>query len=131
MQNFSKLASATAFVAMFAIAPSCSEQELTPDQNDEISAGVKAQFKDLGFDVSDIRMVADDNPLSGRAGAKHYVLEGDIVITEANFEEMKKSSVHHTGPVGEQYRTTNLVSSPRTIRVLGYTGGSNALDTKM
>jgi hypothetical protein len=60
-------------------------------------------------------------------------LEGDIVITPENLEAMLKSSIHHNGAVNEQYRTTNLVSgSPyRTIHVLGYTGGSNALDTKM
>jgi hypothetical protein len=45
---------------------------------------------------------------------------------------MSKSDLHHFGPVGEQYRTTNLVSGlPRTIRVIGYTGGGNALTSKM
>lgn len=118
-------------VAMFIIAPSCSEQELKPEQTSEISDDVKAQFRELGFDVSDIRIVNDENPLSSRFGSKYYLLEGDIAITEDNLKSMSGSDVHHVGAVGEQYRTTNLVSNNRTIRVLGYTGGSNALDTKM
>lgn len=118
-------------VAMFIIAPSCSEQELQPEQVSEISDDVKTQFRALGFDVSDIRIVNDENPLSSRFGSKYYLLEGDIAISEDNFKSMVASGVHHVGAVGEQYRTTNLVSNNRTIRVLGYTGGSNALDTKM
>ena len=30
----------------------------------------------------------------------------------------------------KQYRTNNLVSSPRTVNVIGYTGGSQALSSK-
>lgn len=131
MHQIKKLTIAMSIVAMFIIAPSCSDQELQPAQDNEVSEDVKAQFKQLGFDVSDIRMVSDANPFSSRFGSKQYILEGDIVITEENLRSMIGSDVHHVGPVGEQYRTTNLVSNNRTIRVLGYTGGSNALDTKM
>jgi hypothetical protein len=132
MYPFSKIAVATAIVAIFAIAPSCSDQDARPEPtSDVISDDVRAQFKKLGFDVSDMRIITADNPLTGESGVKHYLLEGDIVITPETLERMLESSVHHVGPVGEQYRTTNLVSgNPRTIRVLGYTGGSNALDTK-
>jgi hypothetical protein len=131
MHQIKKLTIAVSIVAMFIIAPSCSEQELQPEQTNEISDAVKAQFTELGFDISDIRMVSNDNPFSASFGSKHYVLEGDIVITPENLSAMIGSDVHHRGPVGEQYRTTNLVSNNRTIKVLGYTGGSNALDTKM
>ncbi|HEY0742378.1 MAG TPA: M57 family metalloprotease [Chryseosolibacter sp.] len=131
MHQIKKLTIAMSIVAMFIIAPSCSDQELQPQQDNGVSDDVKAQFKQLGFDVSDIRLVSDANPLSSRFGAKDYILEGDIVITEENLQQMLGSGVHHVGPVGEQYRTTNLVSNNRTIRVLGYTGGTNALDTKM
>jgi hypothetical protein len=131
MHNLKRLTIAMSIVAMFIIAPSCSDQELKPEQSSEISDDVKAQFKKLGFDVSDIRIVNDENPLSSRFGARYYLLENDIAITEENLNSMMGSDVHHHGAVGEQYRTTNLVSNNRTIRVLGYTGGSNALDTKM
>lgn len=118
-------------VAIFVIAPSCSEQDAKPELQAEISDETIAQFKSLGFDVKDIRLVPSDNPLKARSGGKNYLLEGDIVITPENFRDMLKSGIHHTGAVGEQYRTTNLVSNNQTITVIGYTGGTNALDSKM
>jgi hypothetical protein len=133
MHQIKKIAIAMAIVAVFCIAPSCSDQDLKPGTTspDQISDDVIAQFKTLGFDVSDIRLISADNPLTGKSGKKNYLLEGDIVITPENLEAMIGSDVRHLGAVGEQYRTNNLVSSPRTITVIGYTGGSNALTTKM
>lgn len=132
MHQFKKLAIAMAIVAVFCIAPSCSDQDVKPETtSDVIADDVRAQFKKLGFDVSDMRLISGENPLTGKSTRKNYLLEGDIVITPENLEAMLQSDVRHTGAVGEQYRTTNLVSSPRTISVIGYTGGSNALTTKM
>jgi hypothetical protein len=115
---------------------SCSEkEELTPEIKNnaslEVTATEMANFESLGFDVSDMRKMPNDNPFTGEAGGINYLLEGDIVISEENMKEMLQSENHHVGPVGEQYRTSNLVSSPRTINVIGYTGGSNALSSKM
>jgi hypothetical protein len=133
MHQIKKIAIAMAIVAVFCIAPSCSDQDLKPETTspDQISDDVRAQFKKLGFDVTDIRLISADDPLTGKSGKKNYLLEGDIVITPENLEAMIGSDVRHVGAVGEQYRTNNLVSSPRTITVIGYTGGSNALTTKM
>jgi hypothetical protein len=132
MHQFKKITIAMAIVAVFCIAPSCSDQNVTPEiTQDVISDDVRAQFKKLGFDVSDIRMISADNPLTGKSGKKNYLLENDIVITPENLEAMSQSDVYHLGAVGEQYRTNNLVGSPRTISVIGYTGGSNALTSKM
>lgn len=120
-----------AFAAIFAFALSCSDQSVSPAP-DEISDEVRTQFRDLGFDVSDMKIVKHTNPLTGQPAIKHYLLEGDIAISQENFGKMLASKVHHVGAVGEQYRTNNLVSgNPRTISVIGYTGGSNALTTKM
>lgn len=132
MKQFTKSVTALTITAMFAITLSCSEQDVAPEQEPaQISDEVRAQFTDLGFDVSDLRIEQHHNPLTGHSGW-HYVLENDIVITPQNFQKMLNSKVHHIGVVGEQYRTTNLVSgNPRTISVIGYTGGSNALTTKM
>jgi hypothetical protein len=130
MEKFRKLTSAMAFAGITAMALSCSDQSLVQPEQEAISSEVIAKFKDLGFDVSDIRQVPDNNPLSGEKGQMKYLLENDMLISESQLQEMSASKVHHMGAVGEQYRTTNLVSSPRTIRVLGYTGGSNALDSK-
>jgi hypothetical protein len=131
MEKFQKLSRALAFAATAALVLSCTDQNLTRSEQETISADVVAKFKDLGFDVSDIKMVADNNPFTNEGGKMKYLLENDMLISEQELAEMSASKVHYVGAVGEQYRTTNLVSSPRTIRVLGYTGGSNALDSKM
>lgn len=107
---------------------SCSTED--DPQADEISDEVLAQFSDLGFDVSDIQLINHRNPLSGES-SKQYQLEGDILIPEHQMKEMLDSEVFHIGAVGEQYRTNNLVSNNQTITVIGYTGGSNALDNTM
>jgi hypothetical protein len=130
MHQIKKITSVLTLIAMLLVV-SCNEQGVTPDISGEISDDVKAQFVKLGFDVSDIRTISEINPITGKS-ATNYLLEGDIVITPENLNAMSGSDLHYVGPVGEQYRTTNLVSgNPRTIRVLGYTGGTNALDTKM
>ncbi|ELR73178.1 Milk-clotting protease [Fulvivirga imtechensis AK7] len=111
---------------------SCSqEEELAPSDAPMITDEVMAQFKELGFDVSDIALTNDKEVLDPAYEARNYLLEGDIIVTPENLSKMLESGVAHTGAVGEQYRTWNLVSAPRTIRVIGYTGGSNALDNTM
>lgn len=130
MRQFTKLTIAMAIVAIFGIAQSCSDPGVAPEMPEAISDDLRADFTALGFDASDMQIVNHFNPLTGRS-ERNYLLEGDIQISPATFAEMKKSKVHHVGPVGEQYRTTNLVSSPQTITVIGYTGGSNALTSKM
>ncbi|MEO9870531.1 M57 family metalloprotease [Ekhidna sp.] len=107
---------------------SCTSED--EPQSDEISDAVLSQFADLGFDVSDIEVVNQQNPLTGQSG-QFYKLEGDIMVPESQMKEMLDSDVFHVGAVGEQYRTNNLVSNNQTISVLGYTGGSNALDNTM
>lgn len=122
--------------AMSIFVSSCTQEELsptTPDQNSNaISAATRAQLNDVGFmDLSDLRITGGPELLNPEYEAGHYLLEGDIIITKENLSKMVQSEVAHVGPVGEQYRTNNLVSSPRTIRVIGYTGGSFALDNTM
>ncbi|MEP1033817.1 M57 family metalloprotease [Ekhidna sp.] len=106
---------------------SCSTED--EPQADEISDEVLAQFSDLGFDVSDIQMINHRNPLTG-VSSKQYQLEGDILIPEHQMREMLESTFE-LGQLQEQYRTSNLVSNNQTISVIGYTGGSNALDNTM
>lgn len=107
------------------------EEEVQPTQeNLVINDQIMSQFTELGFDVSDIDIVTGHGLNGGQE--QSYLLEGDIVITRENFADMLESGIDHKGPVGEQYRTTNLVSTPRTINVIGYTGNnSNGLDSKM
>lgn len=109
---------------------SCTQQdEVTPAANG-ISDEVTGQFAELGFDVSDIQTVNETHPLTGEK-MEGYLLEGDIMITKSLLKEMLGSDIAHKGVCGEQYRTNNLVSSPQTIEVIGYTGGSQALNGTM
>lgn len=121
----SALAMAVAFCLF-----SCQSEEAGIVTEEGISEEVVKKFETLGFDVSDLRMQGAD-PISGNPGGINYLVEDDIVITPETLEKMLASEIHSHGAVGEQYRTTNLVSKPRTISVIGYTGGSNALTTKM
>ena len=111
---------------------SCQEPENLGPVEEGIPEEIKTQFTELGFDTSDLEYIVQDNPITGEEAIEYYVVEGDIKITPVQLQEMLKSGVHHTGAVEEQYRTTNLVTGlPRTIRVIGYTGGVYALDSKM
>jgi Dual-action HEIGH metallo-peptidase len=129
MLNIRKTASALAVVLLSAFIISCTETSIKTETA-EISESVKLQLTNLGFDVSDVQKVSSRNPITGEA-MEGYMLEKDMFLSDADIQEMSNSKVQHIGAVGEQYRTNNLVSSPRTIRVLGYTSGSNALDSKM
>ncbi len=122
-----------ALVALSIFAFSCSQdQELSPSEPDnKLTGEVKAQFETLGFDVSDIGTTDGREMLDPKLEGGNFLLEGDIVITPENFQAMLLSEIYHQGLVGEQYRTNNLVSTPQTINVIGYTGGSNALDNTM
>jgi hypothetical protein len=133
MEKLKRAMVAMAIVTTFSFVLSCTDDLAPTDdaQSAKVTDDVRKQFEKLGFDASDMKIVSDDNPLTTQSEKFYYLLEGDIRISPSLLKEMSGSDVHHVGAVGEQYRTTNLVSSPRTIRVLGYTGGSNALDATM
>jgi predicted Zn-dependent protease len=56
---------------------------------------------------------------------KTYIVEGDIALSANQLNNMSSSNIQD-----KQYRTNNLVSNNRTINVIGYTGGSQALSSK-
>ncbi|MEQ9404750.1 MAG: M57 family metalloprotease [Cyclobacteriaceae bacterium] len=119
--------SAIALIAVIFSSCAPESSEVTPD---EITDDVLAKFENLGFNLDDIHIINERNPLTNES-EKFYVLEGDIKVPEQQLSDMLDSEIFHTGVVGEQYRTNNLVSNNQTITVLGYTGGSNALDNTM
>jgi hypothetical protein len=125
--------SSLAFMMSLLLYVSCQDQESIPklEETLEINQSVKAKFEELGFDVSDIKMSDDSELLDPAYEGGKYVLENDIIISPENLLAMLGSDISHKGAVGEQYRTSNLVSGPRTINVIGYTGGSNALNSTM
>jgi len=52
-----------------------------------------------------------------------YLVEGDIAITKDQYRQMVKDS---RNPNKRQYRSNNLVNSPRTINIIGFTGNSSS-----
>lgn len=87
---------------------SCEQAALTPETpNQETLESAKARFKELGFDTYDLKMEGEN-----------FLVEGDILVTPEALANMANPTIVE-GPDGEQYRTYNLVSTPRTIRVQG------------
>ncbi|QNK62762.1 protease [Pedobacter sp. PAMC26386] len=73
---------------------------------DGISATTKSQITSLGFSTENARKVDGG-----------YLVEGDILLSEANLSE-KAESKHLSVAETEQYRTTNLVKAlPRVITI--------------
>lgn len=110
---------------------SCLEREEALPEN-EISENVINSLKSQGYSVDNLQLV--NKQLSPFTKQKEfvYILEGDIEIPELQMQELiAKALENRDTQVTEQYRSKNLVTSPNTITVIGYTGGSNALTTKM
>ncbi len=109
---------------------SCDKDELTTSPNEEalnISSEVPESvlqkiaalhFNPKGAEVGKI-MLPDGS------FEKTYIVEGDIVLSANQLNNMSPSNIQD-----KQYRTYNLVSNNRTINVIGYTGGSQALTSK-
>jgi hypothetical protein len=107
MKN-TKFLSLAMVCALFICASSCKKNKTSEqtDNKDEISASTLQQIKNLGFSVENARKV--DNG---------YLVEGDILLTDANLNE-KSLSPNLNIAETEQYRTTNVVKSlPRVITI--------------
>ena len=124
------------FLALLILLSSCDEMEVqNQSQMPEINEELNANFLRLGFDPSDIEVVRtrdQDNPMQS---SWNYLLEQDMVITQEALEEMLMAAAAEEAGRTDQYRTTNLVSSPRTIRIVGITcyvvNGFENLDSQM
>ncbi len=126
MKNLKFLTLALFAVSMFMT--SCSKDEVAPVVKDQVSAEVIEQFKSMDMNTNGIQI--KDVQLPDGTTEKSYILEGDLAVPVGQLEDMLASDITE-GPNGEQYRTNNLVNGTRTLRVLGYTGGSFALTSKM
>lgn len=82
-----------------------------------ISQDVLDQIGTLHFNTNDVQSIDIEKPDGTKEDA--YLIEGDIVMSHDELMGMDLNG----GVQSEQYRTYNLVNSPRTIRVIGYTGG--------
>lgn len=122
-------------LVMTAFMFSCKQNDETiaPTKADKLSQDIIEKFKLLHIDARDGVHHINKNPFTGET-QKGYLVERDMFVSEGQLAEMLRSNVDKVGPNNEQYRTNNLVSvsgSVRTISVIGYTGGSFALTTKM
>ncbi|OJJ16377.1 hypothetical protein BKI52_34375 [marine bacterium AO1-C] len=125
--NLSYKAAMIILCAAFTV--SCTTQNVVPEPTQGISQQVINQFKSLHIDARNGTFGEVRNPLTGQIQTG-YTLEGDLFVSEEQFQEMLAKRASH--PIGEQYRSSSLVLGlPRVIKVLGYTGGSFALTTKM
>lgn len=106
------------------------ERELTHDHEEaQMDLGfteeVTEHVHSLNIDLDKLETYNFEYP-DGTVEEK-LLLEGDVAMTREEVETLKEEM---NGDL-RQYRTYNLVSAPRTIRVLGYTGGGYALSSKM
>lgn len=109
---------------------SCEKDELTtsPEEealniNSEVPESVLQKIASLHFNPEGATI--GKIMLPGGGFEKTYIVEGDIALNADQLNNMSPSNIQD-----KQYRTFNLVSNNRTINVIGYTGGSQALTSK-
>lgn len=93
-------------------------QPEAPDLNPELVQ----MLAELRFNVYGIQKEWIKHPVTGE-GQEYFIVENDLMFTEQQIREM---IALERGASEEQYRTTNLVSKPRNIKIHGYSGGSSS-----
>jgi len=81
--------------------------------------------KHLDFDLENPEVIDFEFP-DGTV-EKRFLVEDDIVMTRAELDQLKEEMNGNL----RQFRTYNLVNSPRVINVLGYNGPNYALTNRM
>ncbi|MEO0526568.1 MAG: M57 family metalloprotease [Bacteroidota bacterium] len=111
---------------------SCENEDVGSETNDpdviaSISEELKTQLDNLALSSTEVKpyntVYPDGTSFSG------FLVGGDIMMTESDI--MNGDIFADEGGIqSEQYRTTNLVSQPRTLSVIGYTGSGFALSSR-
>ena len=83
----------------------------------KVTDAVRKKVQALNFNSKHIEVVTQKN-LAGETESV-FKIEGDILMSPETLKDMEPANV-----TSKQYRTYNLVSSPRTVNVIGYTGGA-------
>ena len=91
----------------------------------EVSDEVLDKLASLELNTNDVSLT--DVVLPDGSVETNYLIEGDILMSKEHLSEMEL----HGGVESEQYHTWNLVNSPKTINVIGYTGSSQGLSSAM
>lgn len=103
MKTFTKIFT---LLGVLALGITSCNKELKEPQQEEISQETMTKISKLGFGTSNVQKIEEG-----------YLVEGDIILTEANLNETPASPRLRIAGV-EQYNTFNLVTSwPRTITV--------------
>lgn len=93
------------------------EEEEAASQEVKVSKETLSKIASLHFNSNEVEVI--DLLLPDGSTEKNFLIEGDIVMNPAQLEEMQPANI-----TDKQYRTYNLVSSPRYVNVIGYTGGN-------
>ncbi|WBL21473.1 M57 family metalloprotease [Zunongwangia sp. HRR-M8] len=113
---------------------SCQKDETSPETQELLNneAPTSSQIpKEVIEKVSNLHFNSDyietfELTLPGGATETTYLIENDIAISADQLDKLSTADI-----TSKQYRTNNLVTSPRTINVIGYTGtgyGQNLSD---
>ena len=113
---------AVALGAALVVASSCAQDDAVNLSN-SVPSEVLSALDAAGFNSADVVTFHEADPIAGER--KGYMLGGDIFLSEEQVFDLQNSQVI---PGAEQYRTTNLVSSPRTISVCGLSGYGGGYD---
>ena len=91
------------------------DQKETLEQELEITPKILSQIEALSLNPEDVETITTTFPDGSTRTS--LLIEGDIAISAAELESMRPVDISN-----KQYRTYNLVTSPRVIEVIGYTG---------
>ena len=104
---------------------SCESEKEYAAENNVVSDEVLQKIKSLDLNTNYVEL--STLRLPGGAEKEVYLVENDIAISPSQLAEISI----YDGITSEQYRTHNLVRANRTFQVIGFTGGSQALTSKM
>ncbi|WP_028376254.1 M57 family metalloprotease [Leeuwenhoekiella sp. MAR_2009_132] len=105
------------------------EVEMQQTATLEVSQAILDQVEDLGMNTRFVKW--DDFYFPDGTSEPRLFLEEDVIVTPEQLTAMVNlTKVEKGATQSKQYRTSALVSQGRTISIIGYTGGNQALSTK-
>ncbi|MCF6350202.1 MAG: zinc-dependent metalloprotease [Flavobacteriaceae bacterium] len=117
---------ATVIVATVLVFVSCQNEDSleTEDTSSSLYPEISAKLQEMYFNTDNLELV--DFLLPDGTTQEMFKVEGDILFTRKQIEEMQINDSNEEGP--KQYSTSNLVSTSggvRTLDIIGYNGNDN------
>jgi hypothetical protein len=109
-------------LAVMSLTVSCEKEDVSENENQLITKQEVIPKEDLQkiaslhFNNDDVEMI--DFLLPDGTTEKNYLIEGDILMKPEQLDKLYSGSI-----TSKQYRTYNLVYSPRNVNIIGFTGG--------